>query len=53
MNYSYLFYEEFPEGVKSVCVGGQVMTKEEFLIKKKQYLKKKQKNYTTKTTSSD
>ena len=53
MDYSYLFYEEFPEGVKSICIGGQVMTKEEFLFKKKQFLKKKKKNFSTETTSSD
>lgn len=53
MDYSYLFYEKFPEGVKSVCIGGQVMTKEEFLLKKKQFLKKKKKNFSSKTTSSD
>lgn len=53
MDYSYLFYEKFPEGVKSVCIGGQVITKEEFLFKKKQFLKKRKKNFSGKTTSSD
>lgn len=53
MDYSYLFYEELPEGVKSICIGGQVMTKEEFLFKKKQFLKKKKKSFSSNTTSSD
>ena len=52
MDYSYLFYEELPEGVKSICIGGQVMTKEEFLFKKKTIPQKKKKT-SSNTTSSD
>ena len=41
MDYSYLFHNEFPQGVKSVYVNGKNISKEEFLDLKKRYFKKK------------
>ena len=41
MDYSYLFHNEFPQGVKSVYVNGKNISKEEFLELKERYSKKK------------
>ena len=41
MDYSFLFHNEFPRGVKSVYVNGKNISKEEFLKLKKVYFKKK------------
>ena len=49
MSYSYLFYQKFPEGIKTICIGGHVFTKEEFLQKQKEFLNsKKKKNVSSK-----
>lgn len=45
----YLFYNDFPQGVKSIYCNGKVYTREEFLIEKDKFFKKKskRKNQTT------
>ena len=37
----YLFYNDFPQGVKSIYCNGKVYTREEFLIEKEKFFKKK------------
>ena len=41
MKYNYLFDSDFPPGVASVFVGGEKISKEDFLKLKKEYLKKR------------
>jgi hypothetical protein len=43
MNYSYLFYNDFPKGIKSICVGDKVLSKEEFLKQKNEYFQRSKK----------
>ena len=45
----YLFYNDFRQGVKSIYCNGKVYTREEFLIEKDKFFKKKskRKNQTT------
>jgi len=39
----YLFYNDFPENVKSVYCNGKTYTRKEFLIEKEKFLKRKAK----------
>jgi hypothetical protein len=41
MDYSFLFRNEFPRGVKSIFVNGKTYTRKEFLKKKEEFIKKK------------
>lgn len=41
MDYNFLYRNEIPEGVKSIFVNGKTLTREEFLKKKEEFIKKK------------
>tara|TARA_B100001029_G_C15000839_1_gene417970 strand:+ start:953 stop:1087 length:135 start_codon:yes stop_codon:yes gene_type:complete len=40
MDYSYLYLNEIPKGVKSIYINGKTITREEFLKQKESFLKK-------------
>lgn len=40
MDFKFLFYDEFPPGVKSVFVHGKRISREEFLKQKENHFKK-------------
>tara|TARA_B100001094_G_scaffold104886_1_gene101067 strand:- start:303 stop:458 length:156 start_codon:yes stop_codon:yes gene_type:complete len=39
----YLFYNDFPKGVRSIYCNGKTYTREQFLIEKEKFLKRKAK----------
>ena len=46
MDYKYLFYNDFPKGVNSVCINGKKFSKEDFLKERKNFFQKRnQLNY--------
>ena len=41
MDYKYLFYNDFPKGVNSVCINGKKFSKEDFLKERKKFFSRK------------